>query len=96
MDFTHSSNECSLGHAVIENECKFSTEISHDLVRRIRPPVPQGLVGFYDDGDFVGSLVQPVLLLQERNVLDAPLKQAKYVVHNSKQSAQMRMDGIPD
>lgn len=85
--FTYSSNEGSLRSAIKQNESKFSVEISHDLVCRVRPSVSQSPVSFNYNDYFICRLVQPILLFQKSNVFNVPLKQAKYIVYHSKQPA---------
>lgn len=82
---TYSSHEDRTGRAIVQHKCKFAIEVSHDLVCRVRSPVPQGSVGLDDEVDLSSTFAQPVLLLQHSHVLDRALEQAEYVVHNTEQ-----------
>lgn len=82
---THSSYKCTFLRAVIKNECKFPMEISHNLICGIGASIPQSSVSLNDNGHFICSLAQSILLLKMCYILNVALEQAEYVVHNSKQ-----------
>lgn len=83
--FTYHSHEDRTGWAIVQHEGKFPTYISHNVVCRVRSPVPQGSVSLDDEVDLSGDFAQRVLLLQHRKVLDRALEQAVHVVHDTKQ-----------
>nr|GMD77293.1 meiotic recombination protein DMC1 homolog [Ipomoea batatas] len=67
------------------DEGKLSMKISHNLISRVRTPVPQRPVCLNDNDHLICSLVQPILLFQMRHVLNVALKQAEYIIHNGEQ-----------
>lgn len=83
--FTYSSYKSGFGRTVIENKCKLPLDVSHNLISRIRTSISQSSVCFNNDDHFIGCLVQSILLLEKRNILNVALEQAKNVVHNRKQ-----------
>lgn len=60
-------------------------KISHNLISRVRTPVPQCPVCLNNNDHLICSLVQPILLFQMRHVLNVALKQAEYIIHNGEQ-----------
>jgi hypothetical protein len=75
--------------AIVEHERELAVDVSDDLIRRVRSPVSQCPVSLDDDVDLGGALVvQPVLLLQHRDVLDRALEQAEYLVRRREQPGE--------
>lgn len=58
------------------------------MARRVRRPVPKGLVGLDHEDHLVRGLRQAVLLPEAAEVVQRPLEQAEYLIFDGERSAQ--------
>ena len=88
--FTHSSEKCGFLGAVKDDERELPLDISDNLIRGKRTTITKRSVSFNDNARLVPCLAQPVLLLENSNILYVAMEQAEDVVHNRKQPDNIR------